>query len=68
MRGTLTWYRYRAITGLVFGLLGIVLAVEIALRPAPPGNKIAGGLFALVAIALGAARVQQYLKARTTQP
>jgi len=63
-RGSLGWFRYRMISGVIFSLLGILIAVEILLRPGPPQSKIPGFAFALVALALGAVRVGQYLKAR----
>ncbi len=63
-RGTLGWFRYRMISGLIFSLLGIVIAVELLLRPGAPQSKIAGLGFAVVAIALGAVRIVQYAQAR----
>jgi hypothetical protein len=65
-RGTLGWFRYRMISGVIFSVLGIVIAVELALRPGAPQSKIAGFGFAIVAIALGAVRIVQYLQARST--
>jgi hypothetical protein len=65
-RGTLGWFRYRMISGVIFSILGLTIAVELVLRPGAPQSKIAGFGFALVAIALGVVRVIQYLQARTT--
>jgi hypothetical protein len=64
MRGSLNWYRYRMISGLIFGVLGIVIAARLVLLPGGPQTKIAGFGFALVAIALGTVRLVQYRKAR----
>ncbi len=65
-RGSLRWYRFRMISGLIFGILGVAIAGELVLRPGAPQSKIAGFGFALVAIALGGVRVMQYLQARKT--
>jgi hypothetical protein len=65
-RGTLGWFRYRMISGIIFSILGAVIAAELVLRPGAPQTKIAGFGFALVAIALGVVRIIQYLQARTT--
>ncbi len=63
-RGTLGWYRYRMISGVIFSVLGAIIAVELARRPGALQSKIVGFAFALAAIALGIARVVQYIKAR----
>lgn len=63
-RGTLGWYRYRMISGVIFSVLGIIIAAELLLRPGPPQSKIAGFGFAFVAIALGVVRVVQFVGAR----
>lgn len=63
-RGTLGWYRYRMISGIIFGILGIVIGAQLALRPGAPQTKIAGFAFAGVAIALGVVRVVQFTKMR----
>ncbi|GAC1537825.1 MAG: hypothetical protein NVS2B17_10970 [Candidatus Velthaea sp.] len=63
-RGTLGWYRMRAISGGVFGILGIVIAVQIALRPAPWNTKLFGFAFVAVALALCIVRTRDYLRAR----
>lgn len=52
------------ISGVIFALLGIVIATELVLRPGAPQSKIAGFGFALVAVALGVVRVVQFLAAR----
>ena len=41
-RRSLGWYKMRAISGSVFGILGIVIAVQIALRPAPLLPRLPG--------------------------
>jgi hypothetical protein len=64
-RGTLAWFRYRMISGVIFSVLGVVIATELLMRPGAPQNKIAGFGFALVAIALGVVRIVQYMQART---
>jgi hypothetical protein len=64
-RGTLSWYRYRMISGVIFSILGVVIATELVLRPGAPQSKIAGFAFALVAMALGVVRIVQFAKART---
>jgi hypothetical protein len=63
-RGTLGWFRYRMISGVIFSVLGIVIAGELLLRPGAPQSKIAGFGFAIVAIALGVVRIVQYRQAR----
>jgi uncharacterized membrane protein HdeD (DUF308 family) len=65
-RGSIAWFRYRMISGAIFSLLGIVIAVELVLRPGAVQSKIAGFGFALVAIALGVVRIVQYVQARST--
>ena len=54
------------ISGAIFSLLGVVIAIELMIRPGAPQSKIAGFGFALVAIALGVVRIFQYLQARST--
>lgn len=65
-RGSIGWFRYRMISGVIFSILGTIIAVELVLRPGAPQSKIAGFGFALVAIALGVVRVVQYVQARST--
>ena len=65
-RGTLGWYRYRMVSGVIFSVLGIVIATELARRPGVVQSKIAGFAFAAVAIGLGVVRVLQYLAAQKT--
>ena len=65
-RGTMGWFRYRMISGLIFSVLGVIIAVELVVRPGAPQSKIAGFAFALVAIGLGITRVVQYVQARST--
>jgi hypothetical protein len=56
--------RFRAVFGLGFLLLGLVMLWRIALTAAPAQNKIIGFVFALVMIALGVVRVRDYARAR----
>jgi hypothetical protein len=63
-RGTLGWYRYRMISGVIFSILGVVIATQLVIRPGAPQTKIAGFAFAFVAIALGVVRVVQFAKMR----
>jgi hypothetical protein len=65
-RGTLGWFRYRMISGVIFSILGVVIAARIIALPGALQNKIAGFGFALVAIALGIVRIVQFVKARST--
>ncbi len=51
--------------GIVFGGIGVYLAIKTGLAEAPLTSKFAGFAFAFVAMALGAVRVQQYLAARS---
>jgi uncharacterized membrane protein len=64
-RRTLGWFRYRMISGIIFSILGLIIASELVRRPGAVQSKIAGFAFALVAIGLGIVRVMQYLQART---
>jgi hypothetical protein len=57
-------YRYRAVFGVGFLVLGAVTLWRIAIAPGPPSSKVWGAFFALALIGLGAARVGQYLRAR----
>lgn len=63
-RGTLAWFRYRMISGIIFSILGLIIAGELARRPGAFQTKIAGFGFALVAIALGIVRIVHYVQAR----
>jgi NhaP-type Na+/H+ or K+/H+ antiporter len=55
----------RAVLGVLFGLFGIGIAIQVLVRPGP---KYMGLAFACVLIALGFVRVRAYLKARSEQP
>ena len=65
---TLNLARIRAMIGSAFALLGIVIAVQLLLKPEPFNQKIMGLGFALVLIALGVVRVRGYLLLRKAQP
>ncbi|GAC1417649.1 MAG: hypothetical protein NVSMB64_27490 [Candidatus Velthaea sp.] len=65
-RGTLGWYRMRAISGAVFGVLGVIIAVQIVVRPAPWNTKLFGFAFVAVALALTIVRTRDYLRARSS--
>jgi len=64
-RGSLGWFRYRMISGIIFSIMGLVIATELVRRPGAPQSKIAGLAFALVAIALGVVRIVQFVQARS---
>jgi hypothetical protein len=57
-------YGYRATFGLGFVVLGAVTLWRVATVPVPPGNKVVGVVLALAMIALGAARIVQYVRYR----
>lgn len=57
-------YRYRAVFGLGFVVLGGVTLWRVVVAPAPANNKILGVLLAVVMIGLGAARLAQYARYR----
>jgi hypothetical protein len=57
-------YGYRATFGLGFVVLGAVTLWRVATVPVPPGNKVFGVVLALAMIALGAARIVQYVRYR----
>jgi hypothetical protein len=57
-------YGYRATFGLGFILLGALTLWRVATVPVPAGNKIIGVVLAVAMIALGAARIVQYLRYR----
>lgn len=57
--------RIRAALGLAFALVGILIAAELAAKPAPLNQKALGLGFAGVLIALGLVRIRMYLKARS---
>ncbi len=56
--------RFRAVFGLGFLLLGLVMMWRVALASAPAQNKVIGLVFALVMIGLGVVRVRDYVRAR----
>jgi hypothetical protein len=57
-------YSYRATFGLGFIVLGAVTLWRIATVPVPAGNKVIGVVLAVAMIALGAARIVQYVRYR----
>jgi hypothetical protein len=57
-------YGYRATFGLGFVVLGAVTLWRVATVPVPPGNKVVGVVLALAMIALGTARIVQYVRYR----
>jgi uncharacterized membrane protein HdeD (DUF308 family) len=63
-RGTLAWFRYRMISGILFSIIGLIIAGELVQRPGALQNKIAGFGFAVAVIALGIVRIVHYLQAR----
>jgi hypothetical protein len=58
----------RLASGSVFGILGAILFVRIALIPAPFGEKAIGFAFPVVAMALAAVRIREYARARKAEP
>lgn len=68
MRDRAAVYRYRAVFGGGFILLGAVTLWRVAIVPVPPGNKILGLLLACAMIGLGAARIVQYRRYRGGGP
>jgi hypothetical protein len=56
--------RFRAVFGLGFLLLGLVMLWRVLLTAAPAQNKLVGLAFGLVMIALGVVRVRDYARAR----
>jgi hypothetical protein len=56
--------RFRAVFGLGFLLLGLVMLWRVALAGAPAQNKLIGLAFALVMIGLGVVRIRDYARAR----
>lgn len=63
-RYSLGWYRMRAIFGLVFGALGVVIGYEILVRPSPWNSKLVGLAFVAALIGLALVRARDYVRAR----
>jgi uncharacterized BrkB/YihY/UPF0761 family membrane protein len=57
-------YRYRAVFGFGFLVLGAVTLWRVVAAPAPLNTKFLGAVFAVALIGLGAARIAQYVRAR----
>jgi hypothetical protein len=55
-------YRYRAVFGAGFIVLGAVTIWRVAIAPAPANSKILGLTFGVAIAGLGVARVLQYLR------
>lgn len=68
MRDRAVVYRYRAVFGGGFILLGAITLWRVALVPIPAGNKVLGLLLACAMIALGVARIVQYRRYRGGGP
>jgi hypothetical protein len=64
-RGSRSWYRMRAVSGGMFGILAMVIAVEVAQRPGGWSIKLPGAAFVAIALALAFVRVREYLHARS---
>jgi hypothetical protein len=64
-RGSLNWYRMRAVSGCMFGVLAVAIAVQVALRPGGWNIKLPGAAFVAVALALAFIRIREYLGARS---
>ena len=52
----------RAILGIVFALLGLIVAVKLLISPGAINQKYLGLAFSCVLVALGVVRVRVYLK------
>jgi hypothetical protein len=61
---TLAQYRMRAISGSVFGLCGIIVAIELASKPAPGNAKLFAFALPIAMLLLAAVRVRDYFRAR----
>ena len=61
---TLGIARLRAIIGAAFAVVGVVIMVELLLKPVPLNEKLLGLAFAATLVALGIVRVRMYVKAR----
>jgi hypothetical protein len=61
---TLAQYKMRAISGSVFGACGIVVAVELAAKPAPGNAKLFAFALPVAMLLLAFVRVRDYLRAR----
>jgi hypothetical protein len=53
--------RIRAAIGGAFAIVGLVIMIQLILKPAPPNQKLMGIAFAAVLVALGVVRVRAYL-------
>jgi len=62
------WYSMRAISGSVFGVLGLILLVRVLLIPAPLNSKLLGIAFPIVMIALAVVRFREYFSGRGKTP
>jgi hypothetical protein len=60
--------RVRAILGVAFAVLGVLIALQLAVRVAPFNEKIFGFVFAAALVGLGVVRVRQYLAVRDRAP
>jgi hypothetical protein len=58
----------RALSGGVFGVLGIILLVRVLIIPAPLNAKLIGIALPVVMIALAAVRIREYLHGRGAPP
>ncbi|HMC47394.1 MAG TPA: hypothetical protein VKJ77_18905 [Caballeronia sp.] len=61
---TLAHYRVRAISGMVFGACAVVVAVELAVKPAPANLKLFAFALPVVMLLLAFVRVRDYLRAK----
>jgi len=55
---------FKLVSGTLFGILGIIMFVRVLLIAAPIGQKLIGLAFPVVAVALGAYRLRQYVLLR----
>jgi hypothetical protein len=56
--------RIRAVIGVAFAVVGVVIIGELLVKPVPLNQKLMGTAFAAVLVALGIVRVRTYLAAR----
>jgi hypothetical protein len=61
-------YRYRAVFGGGFVVLGAVMFWRVAAAPAPFTSKLLGLAFAIALLGLGVARIVQYLRSAQARP
>ena len=61
---SLTVARVRAFLGALFAAAGILIAIQLLVKPVPLNQKAMGLAFAAVLIALGVVRIRMYVVTR----